>query len=136
MSSKSRLVRATMIGAVTGLAILGMGGRIAMLAASWLLGLPVGLTFRGTVAVIVTGGIYGAVGGACLHLIGHKLPRTRWVRAVITGTALFLVVATVSTLNRQTGPAWQYPVRTLALFLPLAWAWAVSVLRLPTRESR
>jgi len=101
-----------------------------MVAFSLIVGLPLGLTVRGSAAVLLTGLLYGLAGG----LFCWAMDRTRvpfLPRAALSGSMLFLAIVAVSVPNNQAGAALARPILSITLFLPLAIAFAAVVQRSP-----
>ena len=85
------VARSALIGALVGLPVLGVGGRILMrLIALWQ-GTAPGFSLGGTMTVVFMGTVYGTVGGAV-----HGLMR-RFVHNIIARNILFAVVCTAVT---------------------------------------
>lgn len=68
-------IRVVLAGGVAGVAILGVGGRMAMATLPLLTGLRPRFSWGGSLEVVLLGSIYGAFGGVVLAL----LRRTRFV---------------------------------------------------------
>jgi hypothetical protein len=107
-----------LLGAVVGLPVLGVGGRIAMRLIAVASHAPPAFSFSGTTTVLAAGLASGVGGGLLYATICHFLPRTRWVRS-----ALFAVALVLLTLRGL------HPVRPLPLnlFMPLALAYGAIV---------
>ena len=118
-------------GALAGVGILGVGGRLAMAAFSLITGLPLGFWFSagGSAAVVLTGALYGLPGGLLCWALDRGARISFWPRAALSGTVLFLGVTAVAVPNNQAGAARERPILSIALFLPLAVAFAGVVQR-------
>ena len=101
-----------LVGIALGLAILGIGGRIAMRVIAHATNATPGFSLSGTMTVVFMGAVSGAAGGIIYAVLARFLPD----RALLRG-AVFGVILTLLTL-RGTDPS--TPL-TLSLFLPLAW---------------
>ena len=102
---------ALLLGAVVGLVVLGIGGRIAMRAIAIANGVPAGFSVGGTTTVVFLG-LASGVGGGLLYALLHRyVPRPRLARS-----ALFAVALVLLTLRglRPIQP------RALEWFMPLA----------------
>lgn len=111
-ASQSPWIFDLVVGIALGLAILGIGGRIAMRVIAHATNVAPAFSLGGTMTVVFMGAVSGAAGGLIYALLARFLPD----RALIRG-ALFGVLLTLLTL-RGTDPS--TPL-TLSLFLPLAW---------------
>jgi hypothetical protein len=100
-----------MLGAVVGLVVLGVGGRIAMRAIALANNTPPGFSIGGTATVVFLGVVTGVGGGVLYTLLQLLVPRRRFVRSALFG--LVLVLLTLRGLR---------PIQPLALewFMPLA----------------
>lgn len=70
------------LGAAVGTVLLGGGGRVAMWIFALATARSAGFTVDGTVSVILSGTIAGAVGGLVLVLVGRFLPARAWRRGI------------------------------------------------------
>lgn len=126
---KSALVRRSelnrlIVGAVGGCLILGVGGRSAMALVSLVTPLPLNLTLRGSLAVVVTGGIYGLVGAGLDWMVYRPLEGRPVARTLTVSLVLFMLIGLVSAALNQMSAAWLYPALTVACFLPLTLGFA------------
>ena len=78
-------------GAATGAVFLGAGGRVAMLLFAVATTRQWGITFGGTMSVVLSGVIAGAIGGTLLSLTGRWLPQRRWLRGLAFAGFCYLV---------------------------------------------
>jgi hypothetical protein len=107
-----------LLGAVVGVVVLGVGGRIAMRAIALANNTPRGFSIGGTATVVFLGALSGVGGGVLYALLYLLVPRPRPVRSAVFGVALVLV--TLRGLR---------PIQPLALewFMPLALAYGALV---------
>ena len=106
-----RWVRGPLLGALLGLPILGVGGRLAMHAIALTSDAQRVVSVEGTITVLLAGALAGLAGGMIYALLDRVLPQRRFARGV-----LFLVVLVLLTL-RGLRPVTSL---SLALFMPLA----------------
>lgn len=109
---------ALLLGAVVGLVVLGVGGRVAMRAIALANNTPPAFSIGGTATVVFLGAVSGAGGGLLYALLHRVVPRRRLVRSALFGVALVLL--TLRGLR---------PIQPLSLewFMPLALAYGVIV---------
>ena len=100
------------LGITLGLAILGIGGRVAMRVIAHATDAPPGFSLGGTMTVVFMGAVSGAAGGVIYAVLARFLPDRAVIRSVVFGVILTLLAL------RGTSPS--TPL-TLSLFLPLAW---------------
>ncbi|MEX2179193.1 MAG: hypothetical protein WD801_10815 [Gemmatimonadaceae bacterium] len=86
-----RALVAVLVGATTGAVFLGAGGRVAMLLFAVATMRQWGITFGGTMSVVLSGAIAGAIGGALLALTGRWLPQRRWLRGLAFAVLCYVV---------------------------------------------
>ena len=79
-----------LVGAVSGVIVLGIGGRIAMRGIALYNGRPTGFSWGGSLTVLVLGAACGAGGGILLVLM-RRLVRHRLLRAAIFWTLVGLI---------------------------------------------
>lgn len=120
---------ALVAGALGGLVILGVGGRIAMRLIGLHTGQPGGWTAGGTMTVIFMGVVSGVGGGAIRAAASAWLPR-RLPESV--GTAVFAIACLFLTL-RGLDPV---DVTRLVFFLPLTIAYVVAFEMMWRRRGR
>jgi hypothetical protein len=102
--------RAPLLGALIGLPVLGIGGRVAMrIIAMYTRPVPF-LSFEGTLTVVLSGMASGIAGAIFYALLDWRLPRYRAMRGVLFAAFLGFVTA------RGLHPVELLP---LALFSPL-----------------
>jgi hypothetical protein len=108
--------RGPLLGAMLGLPILGVGGRLVMRLLTVLTDAPAAASVEGTLTVLAAGTVSGIGGGLLYAVLTRLLPRHRWLRGALFAAALVLL-----TLRGL------HPVRPvpLALFLPLALLYGV-----------
>ena len=111
-------VFALVAGALSGLVILGVGGRVAMRLIGLHNGQPGGWSFGGTMTVIFMGVVSGVAGAAIRAAASTWLPRRLPDSA---GTAVFAIACLLLTL-RGLNPV---DVPRLVFFLPLTIAYFV-----------
>ena len=109
---------ALVAGALSGLVILGIGGRVAMRLIALHNGQPGGWTVGGTMTVIFLGVVSGVGGGAIRAVASAWIPRRLPDSA---GTAVFAIACLLLTL-RGLNPV---DVPRLLYFLPLTIAYVV-----------
>ena len=109
-------LRGVALGAVVGLPVLGVGGRIAMRAIAELTGVPPAFSPSGTLTVLLMGIASGVGGGVLYAALAWLLPSRRPMRGALF--ALGLVLLTLRGLSPATS-------LSLALFTPLALAYGV-----------
>src|SRR5688500_16312639 len=112
------LFREVMLGALLGLVILGVGGRIAMRVVAVDLGQPPSFDAEGTLTVILAGAAAGAAGmllyaisRAVARLIasGRQAPHSGWTRLLrLTMFAALLALVTARGLGGSPGPKWMF----------------------------
>jgi len=110
-----RLGLALLAGAVAGLVILGIGGRLAMWIIALAIGEPAGFTIGGTTTVLALGALFGTPGGPIALALG-RITRSGLVRGAALG-GLGLVIALVSVAPRLEGPVTTPPMVLLVLGL-------------------
>jgi hypothetical protein len=110
-ASRSPWVFDPLVGIALGLAILGVGGRIAMRVIAHATHAAPSFSIGGTMTVVLMGAVSGAAGGVIYAVLARLLPR----RALIRG-AVFALILALLTL-RGTSPS--TPL-SLGLFLPLS----------------
>jgi hypothetical protein len=93
---------ALVAGAVSGIVVLGIMGRVAMVVVARGLGVPANFSFRGLVEVSVLGGLVGAVGGLLLLLARRMLPGRRSIQSLLVAGALFLGTLAVAVIGGRT----------------------------------
>lgn len=123
MRSAASFRRHVLKGTIAGALVLGLGGRAGMALLSAFTPLPLGLTLRGTLTVILTGALYGAAGGALRWAARRRLPRPAWLRMLVVGSVYFAIVAGISIANNQAGAALLYPALSVGVFWPLFLTW-------------
>jgi len=101
-----------------------------MAAFSLITGLPLAFSVAGSAAVVLSGALYGLLGGVLCWVLDRRLRISFWPRAALSGTVLFLGVTAVAVPNNQAGAALERPILSILLFLPLAIAFAAVVQRL------
>jgi hypothetical protein len=108
------------LGALVGLPVLGLGGRLAMRVLALTTGVPARATVDGTITVLLAGTGAGLVAGVIYGVLAWLLPYRHWPR-----DAAFLVCLAGLTLRGL------HPVRPLplALFAPVMLLFAVAFLR-------
>jgi hypothetical protein len=84
-----RTSQALLIGLLSGVAFLGIGGRIGMRALALAVDRPTNFGLGATVGVIFIGAVLGLVGGLVFALVARGLPGTPAVKGLVFGT-LFL----------------------------------------------
>jgi len=133
-----RLGTALLAGAVVGLVILGVGGRIAMRVIAIVAGQAPGFSVGGTLAVVLLGGMWGAPGGPIVLALRRVIPRSAVLRGVVLGAMGFGVA--MLTVGRAlsgpvTGPGvWPIAV-ALCAALFLAYGIVVDLVVGKTREA-
>ena len=108
-----------LIGALTGLVVLGVGGRLAMRAIALQERPAPAFTIGGTVTVLLLGMVSGVAGGLIHVLLFRFLPHFHWMRRALFGALLLLIA-----LRGLSGTA---TTLSLALFLPLVAVYAIVV---------
>lgn len=116
-------------GAVAGVGILGVGGRLVMTAFALIAGIPLGFSVRGSAAVALSGALYGLPGGLLCWAVDRRARIPFWPRAILSGIVVFLGVTAVALPSNQAGAALERPILSIALFLPLAIGFAAAVQR-------
>ena len=127
------LLRAGLVGALTGAIVLGVGGRIVMRLAAVIAGRTPGFSWGGSVEVIVAGALYGAAGGLLWVVLARRLGRA--ATSLVLGAATFAGIGLVS--DTAQGAAASLPglprVAALALFLALCVVWGGTTDRVARR---
>ena len=82
---------AILAGAATGVVLLGAGGRLAMSLFAIASGRPSAFTFGGSMSVVFSGAIAGAVGGLLLALVHRFLRGGFWLRGLAFGVLCYLI---------------------------------------------
>ena len=91
-----KVLLALVSGAVTGVLVLGIAGRVSMAAVALVTGYSLNLSLRGLLEVAVTGTVVGAVGGILL-LVPRRMRRTvDLARGMLVGATLFVCSLLVS----------------------------------------
>lgn len=116
MSLPRLLLRASLLGALLGLPLLGVGGRVAMRVIADANGVAGVWTPSGTLTVLLCGVVAGVAGALVYAGLGWKLSARPWVRGAVFG--LFLAFITARGLN----PVARLP---LMLFSPLVLVYGV-----------
>jgi hypothetical protein len=75
--------RGPLLGVLTGLPILGIGGRLCMRAIAVSTGVPGAFTLEGTLTVVGAGAGSGLVAGALYAILARLLARRRWHRDLV-----------------------------------------------------
>jgi hypothetical protein len=88
---------ALLVGAVSGVIVLGIIGRAAMAVVAFAMGVPTNLSLRGVFEVVVFGGLVGAVGGLLLLLArkilpAHQMTQSALVALVLLGGSITLAL--------------------------------------------
>lgn len=117
-----------LIGGLTGLVVLGVGGRLAMRAIALQERPSAAFTVSGTITVLLLGVVSGIAGGLIHVLLFRFLPHFHWLRRALFGGLLLLI-----TLRGLSGTA---TTLSLALFLPLVVVYALIVAGLLERRAR
>jgi hypothetical protein len=103
--------RSALAGFVSGVVILGIGGRLLMWAVAFVLHGSGGFTFGGSIEVLIAGAVFGIIGGLILLLVPAYL--TNW-STVIHAVLMFVFFAFISGASRRalSGIAWpeRFPV--------------------------
>jgi hypothetical protein len=90
-------LRVLLVGALIGLAILGVGGRLAMSAIAISAGQRPAYSFGGTMTVVFLGAVSGLAGAAiallCRWLAMRFAARWPWIQYAVFAAALMLVTA-------------------------------------------
>jgi hypothetical protein len=128
-----RIVVDLSLGVGLGLLILGLGGRLAMTAFSLLTPLSIGFSLKGTGAVVLTGGLYGLLGGAIAAASGRWLAERPALRGLLLGAVLLAVIVPISFRLRQAGAVAVSPVLSFVLFAPLPVLFGIALARLERR---
>ncbi|MBX3132307.1 MAG: hypothetical protein KF689_02815 [Gemmatimonadaceae bacterium] len=113
---------AILAGAVAGLGVLGVGGRLAMAALPFITGAPTRFSWGGSLEVVLLGTIYGAIGGIALAL----LRRTRVMAVPGASTGFGLLMFGVAWLTSPVGRA-TAPTAPVAIPIVLAFSAGVFV---------
>jgi hypothetical protein len=82
---------AILAGAAAGAAVLGAGGRLAMSLFAIATGRPSVFTFGGSMSVVLSGAIAGAVGGLVLAVTYRFLRGGVWLRGLAFGVLCYLI---------------------------------------------
>ena len=133
-----RLGTALLAGAVVGLVILGVGGRIAMRIIAIVAGQAPGFSVGGTLDVLLLGALWGAPGGPIVLALPRLIARQRLVCGVALG-ALGFAVAMLTVGRQLSGPVagprvWPIAV-ALCAALFLAYGIVVDIVVGKTREA-
>jgi hypothetical protein len=87
-----RLGASILAGALAGVVVLGLLGRAVMRLVGEIAGLPTGGTLGGTLEVIATGALMGAVAGPVYLLVQSRLPGPAPLRGLAFGLGAFLLL--------------------------------------------
>ena len=100
-----------------GAVLLGAGGRLAMSIFAIAIGRPSVFTFGGSMSVVFSGAIAGAVGGLLLALVHRFLRGGPWARGLAFGVLCYLIAL----------PGFRPPqLLVFGLFAPLFVAYGVA----------
>ncbi len=92
----TRKLRYTLIGAATGLIVLGGGSRALMRGVTLVTGSTPIYTLGGTIEILVSGAIYGALGGILLALLPSRRAFWRsWLHWLLFLPGIILLSATL-----------------------------------------
>ena len=75
-------------GALIGLVVLGVGGRVGMRLVALEIGQPAAFTPEGSIAVALLGAASGAIAAVIFLLLRTALPTRRWIRGALFWTIL------------------------------------------------
>jgi hypothetical protein len=121
------LFTALLLGTVTGALLLGVGGRLAMRGLALASGRPPGFSFGGTLSVILSGAIAGAIGGILLFAAAQFVPALLRVRGLIFGLLCYGLAT----------PGFRPPqLLVFALFAPTFLGYGVATVMLYERFTR
>jgi len=87
-----RLGTTLLLGVATGALFLGAGGRLVMRLVALATGRFPTFSVRGTLTVVLSGAVAGAVGGLILFVLARLLPKRPWLRG-LTFSAVCYVIA-------------------------------------------
>lgn len=129
--------RAAVAGLVSGVVILGLGGRLLMRLIAIATHGTGGFSWGGSLEVLAAGALFGTVGGLLLPFVPP--PLGRW-RAPAHALALFVLIALTSDAARgaASGIAWPARVPALLAFAALLLAYSLLLMYLAStrRASR
>lgn len=95
----NRVVIISMLsGAITGVVILGLVGRFAMVTVSLLVGSNTNLSLSGIYEAVMIGSVIGVLGGLLYIPIGKIKSFSKFVQGITIGLILFTLSLTLSTL--------------------------------------
>jgi hypothetical protein len=120
-------LQGALVGGVTGLVVLGAGGRLAMRAIALQERPAAAFTVQGTITVMLLGAASGIAGGLLHVLLFRFLPHFHWLRRVLFGALLILI-----TLRGLSGTT---SALSLTLFLPLVVVYGIIVAGLLERRA-
>ncbi len=86
------MFRALIAGTLSGVVILGAGGRLAMRLLALMAHRPVHFGWSATLGIFLIGGILGAVGGVAFALTANRLRSDPLLKGVLYGTLLLLLL--------------------------------------------
>jgi hypothetical protein len=82
---------AILAGAAVGAVLLGAGGRLVMSIFAIAIGRPSVFTFGGSMSVVLSGAMAGAIGGLLLALVHRFLRGGLWLRGLAFGVVCYLI---------------------------------------------
>ncbi len=97
-------LRTMLAGGVTGLVVLGVGGRLAMAALPLATGSHPRFSWGGSIEVVLLGTIYGGFGGGALALLRRTRVMAVPGAAAGFGLLMFGIAWATSTVGRATAP--------------------------------
>jgi hypothetical protein len=106
------VVRTVGWGIAAGIIILGVGGRLLMRGVAVMAGVPPGFSMGGSLEVVISGALYGAIAG--LTLLAFPIRLGVW-RAIGHAAAVFLIIAVTSDAARSAASGIPFPARGWAL---------------------
>lgn len=87
-----RTFEVLLAGVLSGLAFLGIGGRIAMRGLAVAVDRPTNFGIAASVGIVLIGSILGLLGGVLFALVGSRLPRPAAAKGLIFGTLFFALL--------------------------------------------
>jgi len=113
-----------LLGAVTGAAFLGAGGRLIMRLFAFATARPAAFTLRGTLNVTLAGATAGVVGALLLLAVQRFLPTKLWLRALVFAVLCYVLAI----------PGFRPPVALVfALFAPAFLAYGFTLVMFDRR---
>lgn len=130
--------RGALAGAVPGLLVLGIGGRLVMSLIAWRAGIPVGYSLGGTLEVIITGVLFGLGGGLIYGTLVAVWRSDRVSIGAAFGLLYFAVLALYPPAAARSAASGVPQERPLVLFAfgALFVAYGVSVAAMMRRTDR